>query len=709
MSESPSTSCSPSSCLDTCSSDDLAVVTDLAQRLVEVLRETVESVANELDIAVGVYSLRGVEWISQNDDCQCCRLPECSAAEIGVGHCRQRSSSTIPLTCQGLFFASVVVCAPRDRQAEAHAMHALIEAAARRIEAERQEESLLTELSASWESLEAVYEISTQLRTCQDPEKLLDQILQRAGSIQRGLQAELWIERNHQFEPVSRQHSGARTPRDPQSGLFGKALSERRAIVINNERRIETASILAPELRGAKAVLVAPTSTRRGLRVVLQLWQDQSGLEPFDTRTVHLAQAIALQAAMVVENDSLQRAALENERLRQEVEIGSKIHNTLLAGQQPKEMDGIDVAILTLPSRMVDGDFIEFFRHNDRCLDIIVGDVMGKGIPAALLGAATKSQFHHAMSYLLFLDNTRYPEPAVVVRKVHGEIAAQLIALESFVTVCYARIDLRSRNLIYVDCGHTRTIHYHQSSGECSFLQGDNMPLGFTQRETHRQEFVPFEEGDLFVFYSDGVTESKNSEGEYFGEERLTELIRLEHALSPKDLVQRIREEVSGFIQRGSFDDDLTCVVAKIDSLQGRPWTPMLELSIRSLTEELPKIRGFVRRACLEIANPPWCAERCNELEVALFEAAANVINHAYRGQSDRQLSFEGRVQDDRVVIYLKHDGEMFNPREVLLPEQDPLQDRGRGLYIISNFVEEVLYTRDQQGRNSIRLTKYRE
>jgi len=166
------------------------------------------------------------------------------------------------------------------------------------------------------------------------------------------------------------------------------------------------------------------------------------------------------------------RAQEELARAReQEAEIGFRIQQTLLLEQPPQDLPGVRAAALTIPSQRIDGDFYDFFNHRDRCLDVIVGDVMGKGIPAALLGAATKSHFLQALSRLISLSEPgTLPEPKDIVTLAHSEVARQLIELESFVTVCYARLDLVNRRLDLVDCGHTTTIHFQAGTGTCKFL-----------------------------------------------------------------------------------------------------------------------------------------------------------------------------------------------------------------------------------------------
>ncbi|MCI0600613.1 MAG: PAS domain-containing protein, partial [Beijerinckiaceae bacterium] len=164
---------------------------------------------------------------------------------------------------------------------------------------------------------------------------------------------------------------------------------------------------------------------------------------------------------------ALKQAEEQAARARElEVEIGFKIQQTLLLDQPPRDFPGARVAALTIPSQRISGDFYDFFRHVDQCLDVIVGDVMGKGIPAALLGAASKSTFLQALSEIISLsERGTLPKPEEIVTLAHAKIARQLINLESFVTVSYARFDLERRQVELVDCGHMPVIHYRHRTG----------------------------------------------------------------------------------------------------------------------------------------------------------------------------------------------------------------------------------------------------
>jgi len=418
-----------------------------------------------------------------------------------------------------------------------------------------------------------------------------------------------------------------------------------------------------------------------------------------------------LLAANVVKDDLLVReqavtADLERARER-EAEVGFKIQKTLLLDQPPVDVPGLRVAALTIPSQRIDGDFYIFFRHRDQCLDVIVGDVMGKGIPAALVGAATKSYFLKALSHLnAFSKDGKLPEPKEIVMLSHAEVVRQLIDLESFVTLSYARLDVNSRRLDLVDCGHTGIVHVHGQSGLCDVLHGDNLPLGVREGEIYDQITVPFEPGDLFFFYSDGITEARNPAGELFGTDRLREHILANSQLEPAAFVEAIRNAVFVFSGTDRLTDDLTSVAVRVESRQAP--VARAEIEMRSDLKSLGRAREFVNSFCRSFPGPLLSPESISSLELAVNEAACNIMKHAYHGRSDRWIYLEGEAFPSRVLIRLYHLGDPFDPSGLPPAVLDGSRESGFGAYIISKTTDDVRYYRDERGMNCITLVKAR-
>jgi len=391
-----------------------------------------------------------------------------------------------------------------------------------------------------------------------------------------------------------------------------------------------------------------------------------------------------------------------------EVEIGFKIQQTLLLDQPPRDFPGARVAALTIPSQRISGDFYDFFRHAGQCLDVIVGDVMGKGIPAALLGAAAKSTFLQALSEIISLsERGTLPKPEEIVTLAHAKISRQLVSLESFVTVSYARFDLERRAVALVDCGHMPVIHYRHRTGTCTTLQGSHVPLGVSEGEIYEQIKESFEPEDVFVFYSDGITEAQNGSGEFFGISRLAECVRLNSRLDAWQLITKIRMAVVAFSDSETFADDLTCVVVKIEERK----LPLArqEIEISSDLRELARARDLVHQFCSAIPGAALPVESAEELDLAVNEALSNIMRHAYRNRPDQKIEVGAEAFADRVFVRLHHLGEPFDPAAAPPPDFSGSRDNGFGVYMIAKLVDEVRYLRDARGRNCICLVKKRK
>jgi sigma-B regulation protein RsbU (phosphoserine phosphatase) len=399
-------------------------------------------------------------------------------------------------------------------------------------------------------------------------------------------------------------------------------------------------------------------------------------------------------------------ADLEDARER-EARVGFKIQQMLLLTQPPTDVPGVQIAALTIPSQRVDGDFYDFFKHDDQTLDVIVADVMGKGVPAALLAAATKSNFLEALCHLIAVSRgDRMPEPKEIVTLAHADMVRQLIDLESFVTLSYVRLDLARGRLELVDCGHTGMLALRGNSAVCEIVHGDNLPLGIREGEIFDQIQMTFASGDLFLFFSDGLTELRDLHGESYGADRLADSVRRHRMLEPRSLVDAIRAEALAFAQSDRLNDDLTCVAVKIIDAE-RPLAHA-ELDIQSDLAHLGRARAFVREVCRLAPDEILGDHEIAGLELAVNEAASNIMKHAYHGRRDQRIQLDGDAYRDRVAIRLHHLGDPFELDTAPPPALDGSRESGFGIYLMTNSVSDVRYSRDDRGKHCIALVKNR-
>lgn len=386
-----------------------------------------------------------------------------------------------------------------------------------------------------------------------------------------------------------------------------------------------------------------------------------------------------------------------------ELAIGSQIQRTLLFGNVPSAVGKAAIDVHTEPSMGVDGDFYEFFGHGPDMFDIAIGDVMGKGIPAALIGAAVKQQLNRVMTEELanHVKKDQLPEPQKIINALHLNLTPQLITLERFVTMAYVRCDLAQKKITIVDAGHTQAI----ISGKrgVDFIHGDNLPLGVLADEVYAQHQVEYAEGDLLFLYSDGVTEAKSPEGEYFGEERLSALIRLMHEAGiPASIFgQAIRQRVRQFEQMESPSDDRTLAVLQFDRLN--PTTPhSMQFDLAWNMNQLQRLRQEIRA----ISHAGGFDEETRDgLMIASFEVATNVLRHASQPLEDATLHCQLQADDACLTLTMYYVGELFEPSD-FSPDFSGNSDGGFGLYIIKNSVDEVIYDAPVDGVCRIMLKK---
>jgi serine/threonine-protein kinase RsbW len=197
----------------------------------------------------------------------------------------------------------------------------------------------------------------------------------------------------------------------------------------------------------------------------------------------------------------------------------------------------------------------------------------------------------------------------------------------------------------------------------------------------------------------------RNAGGELFGADRLSECVRMNRELEPTALVDAIRNAATAFAQSDRLSDDLTCVAVRVSAVQ----EPLArsELEIRSDLKDLRRARVFVREFCRTVPEGLLDEEDVAGLELAVNEAASNIMKHAYHGRADQWIQLDADAYPDRVSIRLHHLGDSFDPATVSPPTLDGSRESGFGVYLIARSVDDVRYSRDERGRNSIALVKH--
>jgi serine phosphatase RsbU (regulator of sigma subunit) len=237
-----------------------------------------------------------------------------------------------------------------------------------------------------------------------------------------------------------------------------------------------------------------------------------------------------------------------------------------LLPQGPLRMPGLSVTALCVPAREVGGDYYDFLPLDDHRVGVLIADVSGKGTSAALYMAELKGLVLslcriHSSPRELLIDANR--------------IIAQHLDARSFITMTYAVIDLRVRTMTYARAGHTPLIYVPAMSGgepqPARILAPDGLVLGLKIDEGQTFErildeaVIPLQVGDLYLFFTDGISEAMDASDDCFGEERLGRLVG-EHGHLPADqLRERVLREISAFVGDAPQHDDMTMILLKVE------------------------------------------------------------------------------------------------------------------------------------------------
>ncbi|NQT27832.1 SpoIIE family protein phosphatase [candidate division KSB1 bacterium] len=315
--------------------------------------------------------------------------------------------------------------------------------------------------------------------------------------------------------------------------------------------RVENSRGLS-RLRSLHAYLVVPLIHLNHL-VGIFVVGEKTNKSRFRTEDWTILSVLSSQTAVAIENGKLVSENLIKQRMEEDLRLAREIQRNLLPSVYPFG-ERFELVGYNLPSKEVGGDYYDFVSLPDNRLGIAIGDISGKGIPAALL----MSNLQAALRVSASLAKTSKD----VIHQVNQQIS-QTTAPEKFATFFYGILDQKSLGLEYTNAGHNYPIHVRKG-GECTLLKKGGLVIGIypdTQYETGRISMTP---GDALIMYTDGLTESLNPEEDEYGEERLLKLLEKINHLSAQQILDLILEEVVQFTQGQLYADDLTMVILKI-------------------------------------------------------------------------------------------------------------------------------------------------
>src|ERR1700674_14811 len=331
-------------------------------------------------------------------------------------------------------------------------------------------------------------------------------------------------------------------------GIVGAAATLKEPVLVPDVSVDPRYLMVNPETRSELAI---PMIHKGKVIGVLDLESPQ--LNYFTEDHVQTLSILAANLAVSLENARLyEQLARDEARLERDLQAAKRIQGALLR-PVPTEDFGLEMAARYLSAREVCGDLYEFLRYGPQQLGIALGDVSGKGTAAALYGAV-------AIGIMRSLAPQKL-QPADILKQMNQLVGERRIE-GRFMTACFATWQKGRQKLRVANAGQSQPLLY--KDGRCDKIQLTGFPLGIFEEVSYEEWGVTLESGDILVFHSDGLAETANKEGQFFGTGRLRKLIEQHHESSATEISDLLLREVDWFADSAPLADDRTLVVLKV-------------------------------------------------------------------------------------------------------------------------------------------------
>lgn len=345
---------------------------------------------------------------------------------------------------------------------------------------------------------------------------------------------------------------------EPNEGILGEVAASGRSVLIKDALKDPRIIKHDDESLKIRSFMVVPLIFRGQLSGVLAVANPISGRAFTDTE-FSLAKSLGEQCALALQNAEAVSALLMRNKLEFDLRLASSIQRYLLPENLP-QTDSLEFAVKYLPQQLIGGDFYDFFKLPHGKIGVVIGDVSGKGIPAAILMALCQTKLRYiAMSG---------KSPAQTLCLLNSEMVHAMRS-DMFITIIYLVIDPKSGEARFARAGHEPPLLARADSDEAAQpLKSSGMALGMVSEELFDEvmEDASFKmnSGDVLVLYTDGLTEAANPEGGEFTAKKLAQTISTLRSRNAKDLNDEIIKSVESFMGPGNkYGDDLTLLTVK--------------------------------------------------------------------------------------------------------------------------------------------------
>ncbi len=297
-------------------------------------------------------------------------------------------------------------------------------------------------------------------------------------------------------------------------------------------------------------LLISPLKVKNKEIGVIYIVQDKNKLLEINREMVS---ALAIQASIAIENASNHAELLVKERISNELNLASSLQKQILP-QSMNKLTGHDIATYFSPAKEIGGDYYDYSLKDD-IFSISIADVSGKGVPAAFLMALSRS-------ILKTINYISAYGPAEELN-LFNNIVYEDITEDMFITIMNANYDLKTSLLTYSSAGHNPILVYKKDKNQVEVCGTKGVAIGFIKDYSYKEESIKFDDGDIALFYTDGIIEAENPKKELFGIDRLKEILLANSNLEANELKEKLLQEITDFRNKTEQNDDITFLILK--------------------------------------------------------------------------------------------------------------------------------------------------
>jgi len=544
-------------------------------------------------------------------------------------------------------------------------------------------ENLTAALVETQDRLVALYELTQATRRTLDMPKLLDLLIQQSKHLmdvdggfvvlkEKGKQTIIHQVSENPLHPAHAEAAASLYLRDPHRHVF------------------KDSETLPANL---KNVMMVTLPVRDEISAAVGLF-NKTGL--FTTPDIKLAKAIAGHIGAQLENAMLHKEAVERARLETEMDIARQVQTAILPQSIP-QVSGVDIFATSIPAFEVGGDFFDVIDRSAESLIFSLGDVTGKGMPAALLMSMAHTIIKAASR------NMPFDHPHQVLNRLNHDMESDFSNVGMFTTVMLGMVDCANCKLHFSNAGQS-PIYYMPVNGDAVLLEAQDIPVGILDTVEYTTQSLSLAHGDLFVAASDGFPESRNPAGEMYGYERMKNILSASRQLSSKQIAEALLNDVNTFCETHPQDDDRTIIVLKFEKQNEKQIMFNDSLTVRANYED---IRQPCERLRTNLSQSGVSEEIAGLCELALQELLTNLVDHAYEGNLNGQITVRMASKNGQIFLQTEDTGlpARIKMEDVHMPNPEDLAEGGYGMAIIRSLMDDIRYE-SMQGKNIWTLIK---